>query len=751
MPGTNIGSRPRPGPPREEASAPSVSALAWSAWVAPTAVFGIALAIRLAHVLAIRGAPFFTLLMGDSRGYDVWAQRIAGGDWIGSDVFYQAPLYPYFLGTLYTLVGRDLLLVRIAQAVVGACSCALLADAGRRLFSRRVGIVAGMVLALYAPAIFFDGLMQKAVLDVFFVCLVLWVIARIESDGKRPPSGRLWLGLGLAVGGLALTRENALVLAGVILAWILVRTAPSATRLRGAAAFVGGVALVLAPVAIRNSVVARGFYLTTSQLGPNLYIGNHASANGTYQPLRFGRATFEYEREDARALAEQALGRRLSPAEVSRYWVGRAVAFAAASPAEWLRLTARKVAMVANDTEVIDTEDQATHAEWSPPLRLFGPLGRFGVLLPLGVLGAALTWSERRRYWVLYALTFAYAGSVVLFYVFARYRYPLVPFLTLFAAVGIVGAAEAIRSALGPRLRQSRKATSAKTEALSPRAWMTTGAAVVTAAVFANWPLVSATEMRAVSETNLSVVLLGDRRPQEAIDHARRAIEARPDYAPAYSALGAALRANNEVGEAARAYEQALTLLPGFTDARYNLGNLLLDRGDAAGAALQFEQALRDDPGSAEAHNNLGIALAGSGRTDDAIAEFQRAIALDSTSAKPHRNLGHALWSKGNGPGAIAAYRRSVALDPRNAATQYDLAQALLAAGQVDEAVVAYRTVVALAPNLAEGYNGLGSALGSQGKLDEAILEFRRALEISPDFEQAQSNLATTLRMKDTP
>ena len=28
-------------------------------------------------------APFFSVLMGDSHGYDEWAQRIAGGDWLG--------------------------------------------------------------------------------------------------------------------------------------------------------------------------------------------------------------------------------------------------------------------------------------------------------------------------------------------------------------------------------------------------------------------------------------------------------------------------------------------------------------------------------------------------------------------------------------------------------------------------------------------------------------------------------------------
>ena len=121
--------------------------------------------------------------------------RLASGDWIGSDVFYQAPLYPYFLGVVYAIFGRDLLIVRIIQALVGSASCVLLGLACARLFSppspglrwpgKRVGLVAGLALALWAPAIFFDSLLQKAVLDMFFMCLALWLIAGIRDQAIR--------------------------------------------------------------------------------------------------------------------------------------------------------------------------------------------------------------------------------------------------------------------------------------------------------------------------------------------------------------------------------------------------------------------------------------------------------------------------------------------------------------------------------------------------------------------------------------
>src|SRR5215470_14804207 len=305
--------------------------------VAGLFIFVVAFALRLFHVWQIRRSPFFTVLLGDARGYDEWAQRIAAGDWIGHDVFYQAPLYPYFLALIFRLAGRSLMLVRVVQAAIGSCSCVLLALAARRLFSPRAGLVAGLMLAVYAPAIFFDGLLQKSVLDVFFVCLALWLIAEIT---KRSWSWA-WLGLGVVVGGLSLTRENALVILVVILGWAILRF-----DARPALVFAVGATVVLLPVAVRNSVVGGGFYLTTSQSGPNFFIGNHHGADGTYQSLRYGRGAPEYERQDAAEIAERAIGRPLTPSEVSGYWSDQALDFIQSEPGAWVRLMVRKVALL---------------------------------------------------------------------------------------------------------------------------------------------------------------------------------------------------------------------------------------------------------------------------------------------------------------------------------------------------------------------------------------------------------------------
>ena len=135
-------------------------------------VFAVALALRLLFLVHLLPSPYFDNLMIDSASYDRWAQRIAGGDFWGDRVFYQSPLYPYFLGLLYSIFGRDLVAARIAQAVLGSVTCALIFLFTRRLFGTAAGLTAGLAAALYTTFIFQDLMILKSVI-VFFKSIVL--------------------------------------------------------------------------------------------------------------------------------------------------------------------------------------------------------------------------------------------------------------------------------------------------------------------------------------------------------------------------------------------------------------------------------------------------------------------------------------------------------------------------------------------------------------------------------------------------
>lgn len=689
-------------------------------------ILAVALTIRLVHLWLMRDSPYFDVLLGDANGYDAWAQRIARGEWIGSEVFYQAPLYPYFMGLVYTAVGHSPMAVRIVQAFLGAGSCVFLGLAAHRFFSRGTGLAAGLGLAVYAPAVFFDALIQKSVLDVFFVALSLWLIGRtLDTPGAR----RDWLALGTAMGGLSLTRENALVFIAVIVAWILRRRLPEtrARRWSSLGLFAAGLVLVLAPVALRNAAVGGGFYLTTSQFGPNFFIGNNPRADGTYMSLRVGRGAPEYERVDATELAEHASGRRLTPAEVSSYWITRALDFIVSQPAAWLRLEGRKLLLLWNTSEMLDTESQEIHAETSWILRVLGWFGHFGVLVPLALAGAILSWPARARVGILHAMTAAYAISVLIFYVFARYRLPLVPMLMIFAAYA------------GTALAGAATDTGGIVEIVRPRA--RTWAAVAAAVLFANWPVLSTAQMKAISENNLATALHAAGRSTEAMTHFERAIALQPDYAPAYNNMGVAQRAAGQLDRAIDSYRRALAVEGDYPDAHYNLANALLEKQQPVEAAAHFETALASIPDSAGVRNNLGIALMAQGRGADAIAAFRAAVAAEPESARAHRNLGSALADAGRIDEAIAMLTRASTLDPADASAHYDLGVVLLQAGRTEQAIGELRRTVQLTPDAAEAHNNLGIALGSMGRLDEAIGEFEQALRINPDFAQARNNL----------
>jgi tetratricopeptide (TPR) repeat protein len=710
--------------PRQELPATEAS------FLKPAAViFAVALAVRLFHDWQISHAPFFAVLMGDARGYDEWARQLAAGDWIGKDVFYQAPLYPYFLGVIYALFGHSLVAVRVVQAFLGSTACVLLALAARRLFSSRAGLAAGLALALYAPAIFFDGLIQKSVLDVFLICVSLWLLSGLVERAHQTFS---WLWLGMALGALALTRENALVLIAVIAVWAIVRLRGGAL-LAPLATFALGLAVFLLPVAVRNYAVGGGFYLTTSQFGPNFYIGNNARADGTYAPLKEGRGTPEYERQDATDIAEHAAGHPLTPGDVSSYWTGEALRFIASQPGAWTKLMARKVVLLLNHTEAVDTESQETYAEWSLPLEALGWVGHFGVLVPLALFGCIVAWPERKRLWVLYALTAAYAASVLMFYVFARYRFPLVPMLILFAAAGLV----AIPSYLRGTVPLARKAAVA--------------VALVAVAVFSNWPVLSAASMQAVTENNLGAALQADGKLDAAIEHYRRALTMRPGDAPAYNNLGAALRAKGDTSGAIAAYRQALAVDPGYASAHFNLANALMDERQLDEAIAQFTIAAKATPGSADVLNNLGIALAAKGRDSEAAAAFRQALAADPTSPQAHKNLSEMLAALGRNDEAIAELARATELAPDDASLHYDLATTLLEAKKLPEAAAEFRRTIALQPDMVEAHNNLGATLVYLGKPDEGIAEFQLALKLQPGDQDARRNLADALQLKKRP
>lgn len=552
--------------------------------------------------------------MGDAVAYDAWAREIAGGDWLGHEVFFQAPLYPYFMATVYSLFARSPLVLKLVQLLIGATSCVLLARAGRSFFSRETGLLAGALLAIYPVAVFYDGAIQKSVLDSFFVCALLAIAGRLRERA----AGRWWFMAGVALGLFALTRENALVFLPVLLVWLWVawRREARRNRLRWTGFLWLGLMVPLLPVAWRNHSLGGGLQPTTSQFGYNFYLGNNRNADGFFNALIWGHANVKFEKSDAVALAEQAAGRALSPGEVSHYWTMRTVSDIRESPARWLRLLGRKWLLVWNVAEVGDTDDPCTYGEWSPLLRMLFRVFHFGVLVPLAMLGVCLTWPRRGELWLLHAMTLAFAASVSVFCLYSRYRFPLAPFLLLFMSAGLANLVLSVREKLVSRIFL--------------------GAVVATAAaLICNRAMVNADETRGVTHYNIAVNLVAQQGDLErAIRHYAESVRLKPDFAVAHHNLGALLTAQGRMDEAIPELRAALRLRPDYPEAESNLGAALAGQGKLDEALTHFAAAVRLDPDYADAHCNLAVLLAKQGNIAEAISHAQAAVKLNPQSER---------------------------------------------------------------------------------------------------------------------
>jgi tetratricopeptide (TPR) repeat protein len=417
--------------------------------------------------------------------------------------------------------------------------------------------------------------------------------------------------------------------------------------------------------------------LTTSQFGPNFYIGNNPAADGTYNSVRSMIGEPQLEGPDATRLAERALQRTLTPGEVSSYWLGKSLDYVKTQPLDWLRLLAKKWILVWNGREIEDSDDFYIYRQWSSLLGVLGRLNHFGVLTPLAAVGLLASLGQWRRLWLLYVTILVLAASVAVFYVFGRYRFPLVPLLVLFAGAGLMQMIQFYK--------QGRW-----------RPLFGTMAVFCVCAIFTNWPVFNFSGPGAAGYNNLSNAYYKQGKVDEAIKTALKAIEVEPRYGVAH----------------------------------YNIGNLYAGRGQFALAQRHFEEALRIYPNYAEVRSNLGQLLAERGDLQAGIEQFRKAVALDPALFRAHLNLGVALAKQGNINEADAPLREAARLMPQSAESRFYLGSVYAAQNRFDLAAQSFKNALQIDANLAAAHESLARVLSAQGKREEAIEHYQEAIRL---------------------
>lgn len=257
----------------------------------------------------------------------------------------------------------------------------------------------------------------------------------------------------------------------------------------------------------------------------------------------------------------------------------------------------------------------------------------------------------------------------------------------------------------------------------------------------------------------LGYLLQKEGRLEESREHYRRALELRPEYLPAYSALADLLTKAEDWAAAEDLLERLLELDSDSVSARLGLSQLASARKEYDRAIGLLEEALRQAPEDGRIYYPLGMAYRARGDMEKARYFLGHRGAQGGRRYDPLLdNLGElfvgargfnyqgiqAFFDKRYAK-AKALYEKAVSMEPDNQQYRMNLASAYAKQGAIDQALKQFREVLFLDPAHAEANYNTAVILADQNRVTEALSHYRRALDADPNHVQARFNLADTL------
>jgi len=164
-----------------------------------------------------------------------------------------------------------------------------------------------------------------------------------------------------------------------------------------------------------------------------------------------------------------------------------------------------------------------------------------------------------------------------------------------------------------------------------------------------------------VVRLDLGLTLLDRGAYAESIEQIEKAVSLKPDYAEAYSALGAAWEGAGDTAKAESAFLESLRIIPGNPIALERLGHMRISQKRYAEAARMLEAALVKAPGDPFAMLCLADLCYRTGDLDNALRFARSAIALRPTYGEAYYIAAAAILSRTPADRAGIDYLRTAA------------------------------------------------------------------------------------------
>ena len=558
-------------------------------------MFLIALAVRLLVAVEVWDLPLVRTPKLDAAEYLLWARRLAAGDFAWPIVSPHGPGYPFFLAALLALGSGSLKAVIAVQALAGAVTSAMIAAIAQEWHGARAGVIAGLVYALYGPAVYVETALLSEGLLLCLLTLSMLLLCREPITGRRSALA------GAALGLATLVRPTAIVFALAFGVWLLVRR-PRAVALALAAAFF----ITIAPALARNWTVSGSLSLQ-GYGGMNVYIGN--------SPLHDGRPTFRLGAGWDALNADALRAGIVDPAAQDRYYLAKTAGEIRRHPAAFVKLVGAKLLWLVQSEEVRDSHSFYFFADRAPLLRL---LPRWALLFPLACVGGVFLVARRLQPGassLLLAYAAAAGATTVLLVIGTRYRLPLAPVFSIAAGAGSIALFD---SAVARRTRE-----------------LVECAVAIVAAIMVSHLLTDARNLNLAEEWALTgSSWITERNLPEAEAAYRRAVTLDPQSGLAWDGLGLVHYDAGRLPDAREALSRAIRLDGQNAHALFHLALVDEREGKLADAAAGYRRAVDLSPDDADATQHLASALGMMGRSADARDQMRRVVQLDPANGE---------------------------------------------------------------------------------------------------------------------
>lgn len=379
-----------------------------------TFIFFTGLILRLIYVLPLTYIPY-----SDAAAYVEAARGIALGEGFLAkhEMAEQYPLYIFFLGGLFYFFGENYVAIRIVQAFLGALTGVLTFFLAKRITEdRKLGLIAGSVVAFYPDLILHTGTLMTEPLYTFLLTLSLltWHLSLDRYSRTR------WIITGLAIGLAYLTRTILIGYIPLALLWVWIKTWPSwRSALRSTVLIVIVAIGVCIPWLMRNWSAYGTMSPPSHQVALGLWGGNNPRANG-------------YWLKEPGTPKQNAYMATLSIPEKRKYEIDQALSWIKENPTAFLKLVGLKLSRLFS----LKPDGAFKGNFYGKYTEALIPVAAKAILWILAVLGGIYSISSWRQLGLLYAFFLSHLLITIVFFAYARYLVPLIPALAVLAAYG---------------------------------------------------------------------------------------------------------------------------------------------------------------------------------------------------------------------------------------------------------------------------------------------------------------------------